>query len=218
MSEMIAEANEAAATAVTETVYLVEDDLDAREALSELLSPSGLRIRAFGTAEEFLNGYSPNGPSCLLLDERLPGMSGSDLLRRMSNDGVNLPAVVVTAYATTSNTVAAMRSGATAVLDKPCSDSMLRAAVRDALDQDHQRRRRDEARDDARRRLTSLSDGERSVLDMVLQGTPNKQIARRLNVCVRTVEARRSRIYQQAGVRSVAELVRLCVAAGLIDA
>lgn len=217
MMQTLVDATEPSQTAATETVYLVEDDLDAREALAELLSPSGLRVRAFGTAEEFLSGFSGNGPSCLLLDERLPGMSGSELLRRINSNGVTVPAVVVTAYATTSNTVAAMRSGATAVLDKPCSDSTLRAAVRDALDHDHLRRRRDAARDAARRRFDTLSDGERQVLHLVLQGTPNKQIARRLNVCVRTVEARRSRIYQQAGVRSVAELVRLCVAAGMID-
>ncbi|MEM6329073.1 MAG: response regulator [Planctomycetota bacterium] len=202
----------------SQTVFVVEDDLDTREAIAELFSPQGFKVRAFGSAEEFLSGYHPAGPACLLLDERLPGMPGSELLRRLHASGVRLPTVLVTAYATTPITVAAMRHGATTVLDKPCSDSNLREAVGHALEEDTQRRRREAHCAAAKDRLATLSDSERRVLEMVLQGTPNKQIARRLGVCVRTIEARRSRIYNAAGVKSVAELVRLCVAAGFIDA
>ncbi|MEM9187355.1 MAG: response regulator [Planctomycetota bacterium] len=202
----------------TQTVFVVEDDLDTREAITDLLSPSGVKVRSFGSAEEFLGRYSSNGPACLLLDERLPGMPGSELLRRLHADGIDLPTIVVTAYATTSYTVSAMRHGATAVLDKPCTEAILREAVSDALREDEKRRQREQAVVEAKQKLAELSDSERQVLQMVLDGTPNKQIARRLEVCVRTVEARRSRIYQTTGVNSVAELVRLCVAAGFIDA
>ncbi|MEM8865078.1 MAG: response regulator [Planctomycetota bacterium] len=202
----------------TQTVFVVEDDLDTRDALSELLTPAGLKVRSFGSAEEFLSSFKPNGPACLLVDERLPGMPGSELLRRLKSTGVELPTIMVTAFATTPFTVAAMRNGATAVLDKPCADHTIRDAVNEALDEDKRRRERDASVTEAKRRLAELSDSERQVLEMVLQGTPNKQIARRLEVCVRTVEARRSRVYQTTGVNSVAELVRLCVAAGFIDA
>lgn len=210
--------SEASPEPAVRTVYVVEDDLAAREAISELLSPSGMDVRTFRSAEEFLNGYSPTGVACLLLDERLPGMPGSELLRRLYEDGIELPTVVVTAFATTPYTVTAMRHGATSVLDKPCSDMMIREAVSDALSVDERRRRRQEGYRSAKQKLASLSESEREVLGMVVRGTPNKQIARRLNVCVRTIEARRSRIYQSAGVNTVAELVRLCVAAGFIDA
>lgn len=203
---------------ISHTVFVVEDDLNTREALSELLSPEGVKVRAYGSAEEFLSGFSPNGPSCLLLDERLPGMAGSELLRRLHQNGVSLPTVFVTAFASTPFIVEAMRHGATTVLDKPCTDNTLRDAVREALDRDKKRRERNAYATAAKAKLAELSESEQQVLQMVLDGTPNKQIARRLEVCVRTIEARRSRIYQTTGVNSVAELVRLCVAAGFIDA
>lgn len=204
-------------TNVNQTVFVVEDDVDTREAISELLSPN-CKVRTFGSAEEFLNGFTANGPSCLLLDERLPGMSGSELLRRMHDEGVTLPTIFVTAFANTPLTVEVMRNGATTVLDKPCGASAMREAVLMALSQDQSRYHKKRAQDEARKKLEGLSDSESEVLRMVLDGTPNKQIARRLNVCVRTIEARRSRIYQTTGVNSVAELVRLCVSAGFIDA
>ena len=202
---------------VSKTVFVVEDDLDTRESITELLAPAGVKVRTFGSAEEFLSGYSPNGASCLLLDERLPGMTGSELVRRLHKGGVELPTIMVTAFATTPMTVDVMRHGATAVLDKPCSGSILQDAVSDALEKDILGRKRRQAVSSAKQKLEELSDSEREVLQMVLDGTPNKQIARRLGVCVRTVEARRSRIYQTTGVKSVAELVRLCVAAGFVD-
>jgi len=202
---------------VSKTVFVVEDDLDTRESITELLAPAGVKVRTFGSAEEFLSGYSPNGASCLLLDERLPGMTGSELVRRLYKGGVDLPTILVTAYATTPMTVDVMRHGATAVLDKPCSGSLLQDAVSEALAKDLRERERRQAVATAKQKLEELTESERQVLQMVLDGTPNKQIARRLNVCVRTVEARRSRIYQTTGVNSVAELVRLCVAAGFVD-
>ena len=200
-----------------DVVYVVEDDSDTREALSELLSPSA-KVKSFASAEEFLNFTHANGPACLLLDEQLPGMSGSELLQRLHRDRRTLPTVFVTAYADTPLTVNAMRHGATTVLDKPCGDAALRRAVAQALNEDRARRQRDGARRQAADALAKLSDSEREVLRMVLDGTPNKQIARRLGVCVRTVEARRSKIYKMTGVTSVAGLVRLCLTAGFIEA
>lgn len=205
-------------TTETYTVFVVEDDAATREALTELFSPSGVKVQTFRSAEAFLSGYSVEGTACLLLDEELPGMRGSELLRQLHSNSVSLPTIVVTAFATTPYTVNAMRHGAAAVLDKPCSDTVLRETVHQALQEESHRRQREANIEAARQKLANLTDSERQVLEMVLHGTPNKQIARRLEVCVRTVEARRSRIYQTTGVTSVAELVRLCIAAGFIDA
>ncbi|QDU88105.1 Transcriptional regulatory protein FixJ [Pirellulimonas nuda] len=131
--------------------------------------------------------------------------------------GRELPSVLVTGFATTQLAVRAMRNGAITVLDKPPSDSSLRQAVVEALHTDSQRLASETIRSSAQAKIDRLSPSERQVLEMVLEGMPNKQIAGKLGVCVRTVEARRSRIYQSTDVGSVAELVRLSIAAGLVD-
>ncbi|MEM1303309.1 MAG: response regulator [Planctomycetota bacterium] len=201
-----------------DAVFVVEDDRQTRDALRELFSPVAA-VHTFASAEEFLR-VSPiaHGPACLLLDERLPGMSGSELLQRLHAEQRSPSAVLVTAYADTPVTVAAMRHGAVTVLDKPCGDSALREAVREALAQDRRQIERDTQRSNAAQALEKLNSNEREVLQMVLDGVPNKQIASRVGVCVRTIESRRSRIYAATGVRSVAELVRLCVTANFVDA
>jgi FixJ family two-component response regulator len=215
--EMMKTANHSMNGRPHKTVYVIEDDHATRSAMCELLEPTGLKVRSYDSAEAFLAGMQPNGPSCLLVDEQLPGMRGSELLRQLSRDGIRTPSVLVTAHATTPLTVEAMRHGATTVLDKPCSDSSLQEAVQAALEADAQRLALEEPQKIARERLAELSSSEAEVLRMVLDGVPNKQIANRLGVCVRTVESRRSKVYQTARVNSVAELVRLCVAAGVVD-
>lgn len=203
----------------TDTVYIVEDDASTREALGELIRPTGASVETYRTAEEFLEAYQGSGAEgCLLLDYRLPGISGSELLRQLRSDGAPLPAVVVTAHASTPMTVDAMRMGAVNVLDKPCGESELRDAIGLALSQSRKLRKQEAHRREAATRIQQLTPSEREVLDHVLNGVPNKQIASMLNVCIRTVEARRSRIYKTMGVQSVAELTRACVAAGFIDA
>lgn len=205
------------AAAAQKTVFVIEDDEAARDAMCELLSPGGLEVRSYESAEAFLEDFQPNGPSCLLVDERLPGMNGSELIRELTTRGVRTPSVLVTGHATTPLTVDVMRSGAITVLDKPCADTALWDAVQSALETDANRMAEEAPRSEARALLDELSDSEKQVLFMVLDGTPNKQIASRLGVCVRTVESRRSKIYQTTKVASVAELVKLCVTAGVID-
>lgn len=204
-------------TTAASTVYVIEDDAPTRDAVTELLSSTGARVRGFPNAEQFLAEFTPNGPACLVVDEQLPGMNGSDLLQSLARDRVQSPSVLVSGHATVPLAVSAMRSGAITVLEKPCADASLVEAVRQALQQDAARIERQRPQQDAKQRLSDLSDSEREVLQMVLDGTPNKQIASRLGVCVRTVESRRSKIYTAAQVKSVAELVRLCIAAGVVD-
>ncbi len=201
-----------------ETVYIVEDDASTREALGELIRPTGAKVEAYRSAEEFLEGFNRENPACLLLDQRLPGISGCELLRQLRSEGVPIPAVFVTAYASTATTVDAMRMGAVNVLDKPCCENELRDAIGVALAHDRSQLQKSMTRQEAAHRIEQLSSSEQDVLVQVLNGVPNKQIASQLGVCIRTVEARRSRIYKAMGVQSVAELTRACVAAGFIDA
>ncbi len=201
----------------TGAVHVVDDDDHTRDAVVEFFRAKNCPAHGYSSAEDFLQSYQPGQIACLLVDERLPGMRGSELLRKLHQDGIQLPSVFVTAFANTPLTVDAMQHGAVTVLDKPCSDSQLAAAVEKALRLSHAMGVKLAARKAGRQRLESMSSQERQVLEMVLEGTPNKQIAKHLNVCVRTVEARRSRVYQTMEVASVAELVRQCVSAGLIE-
>lgn len=201
-----------------ETVYIVEDDSSTREALGELIRPSGAEVKTFRSAEEFLRDYRRDDAGCLLVDQRLPGISGCELVRQLRSEGTPIPAVFVTAHASTSMTVDAMRMGAIDVLDKPCCENELRDAIDVALSEGRKQRQRLAHHRDAAARIEQLTQNERDVLVQVLEGVPNKQIANRMGVCIRTVEARRSRIYKTMGVQSVAELTRACVAAGFVDA
>lgn len=200
-------------------VWIVEDDAATRKSLMASLRELAGEVHAVASAEEFLEAFVDNQrPACLVVDERLPGMSGTELLSLLQQRHDARPAVVVTGYATTQLAVRAMRNGAITVLDKPPSDAALRQAVAEGLQLDAERIASQVVRSSARAKIERLSPSERQVLEMVLEGVPNKQIAGKLGVCVRTVEARRSRIYQSTDVGSVAALVRLSIAAGLVDA
>lgn len=201
-----------------ETVYIVEDDASTRDALGELIRPTGAKVELFDSAEAFLSGFQRDTPSCLLLDESLPGVNGCELLQQIRSEGIPIPAIFVTGYATVPMAVNAMRMGAMDVLEKPCCENELRVAIQGALAHDRKQLRQSATRREAADRIEQLTPSERSVLTQVLEGVPNKQIASQLGVCIRTVEARRSRIYKTMGVNSVAELARVCVAAGFVDA
>lgn len=204
------------AAADTVCVDIVEDDGPCLEALQESLTAQGVPIRAFRSAEEFLHAPRPDSAFCLIVDEKLPGLSGAGLVRQLNEHGKEAPFVFLTAFATTQLTVEAMRLGAVTVLDKPCSGGVLLDAVAEARRRAAEHHELREAKLDAQRRVELLSPREREVLEMVLEGTPNKQIASRLNVCVRTIEARRSKIYQAMGVTSLASLVRMSMLAGVV--
>jgi FixJ family two-component response regulator len=195
---------------------VIEDDASTREAIEQLIAPAGYRVESFASAEAFLNAYRPQGPHVLLLDERLPGMSGSALLRQLHERGQSSPAILVTAYATTPMIVDAMRLGAVNVLDKPCSELQLRDSVRMGVEKSQRDYVGNLTQNRVNEQIAKLGQNEREVLQMVLDGVPNKHIAKQQNVCVRTVEARRSRVYKALGVTSVAELTRLCLQAGFI--
>jgi two-component system response regulator FixJ len=193
------------------TVFIVDDDQGARESLYALASSMGVKAKAFGSAEEFLSNYDSTQHGCLVTDLRMLGMSGMELQEKLSDDGIAIPVIIITAHAETSLTVRAVKQGAVNVLEKPCRDYELVDAIRDALAQDTKRRLQDVKQKEFRDRFETLSDDERQVLELMTEGAANKVIARRLDVSMRTVENRRQRVFAKTGAGSLAELIWLVV-------
>ncbi len=197
-------------------VYVVDDDEAVREGLGALLRAHGYAVEAFDSAQAFLAavGDRPQDrPACLLVDVRMPGMSGLDLQREMKRRSPGLPVVVITGHGDVPMAVAALKAGAADFLEKPFDVDVLLSSLAEAL-----RSRRIPAADggdagDIARRLAELTPREREVMDLVIAGLSNKVIAHRLQIAVRTVEIHRGRVMDKMGARSLAELVRMAIRA-----
>jgi two-component system, LuxR family, response regulator FixJ len=198
------------------TVFVVDDDRAMRESLSWLLDSVGLHVRSYATAADFLADYDPAQPGCLVLDVRMPGMSGLDLQAELARRGVELPTIVITGHAEVSMAVRAVKSGAIDFIEKPFSDQLLLDRVRQALEMDRQAREVRSRREDARRRLATLTAREREVLNLVVAGRANKEIASELGVSPKTVEVHRAHVMSKMCVDSLAELIRITLLAGEI--
>lgn len=196
-------------------VFVVDDDEQARMSVCALVQSMGLRAEAFSSGEEFLDSYRESGPGCLVVDVRMLGMSGLELQEELNRRRVLLPVIVLTAYARTPMTVRAIKAGAVTLLEKPCADDDLWDAIRKALAHDATRRSEHERRQEIRACAGRLTPAERQVMTMIVQGKPNKAIARQLDVSVRTVENRRREVFKKMRAESVAELVRLVIEADL---
>lgn len=180
-----------------------------REALSNLLRAAGLKAQTFATAQEFLRADRPDVPGCLVLDVRLPDMSGLDLQRTLAETNTEMPIVFITGHGDISMSVRAMKAGAVEFLTKPFSDQDLLDAVRRAVHQDRATRRSRAELSGLRQRYRSLSPREREVFPLIVSGMPNKQIAAKLAVGENTVKAHRSRVMQKMSASSLADLVRM---------
>ena len=198
------------------TVFVVDDDRAMRDSLSWLLDSVGLRVRSYATAAEFLADHDPAQPGCLVLDVRMPGMSGLDLQAELARRGVELPTIVITGHAEVSMAVRAVKAGAIDFIEKPFSDQLLLDRVRQALEVDLEAREVRRRREDARRRLATLTAREREVLDLVVAGKANKEIASALGVSPKTVEVHRAHVMSKMCVDSLAELIRITLLAGEI--
>jgi FixJ family two-component response regulator len=194
------------------TVYLVDDDPAARESVAALVRAHGLRAELFASAEEFL-ASAPRQPGCVVTDLRMQGMSGLDLLDELARRGSPMPVIVVSGFGDVPSAVRAMQGGAATFLQKPCSEQTLWPSIEQALERDRRRRAERRQREEARRRLATLSSSERDVLDLVLAGKANKEVAAALDIGLRTVELRRAEIKRRTGADSVPELVRLVILA-----
>ena len=198
------------------TVFVVDDDRAMRESLSWLLDSVGLRVRSYATAAEFLADHDPAQPGCLVLDVRMPGMSGLDLQAELARRGVELPTIVITGHAEVSMAVRAVKAGAIDFIEKPFSDQLLLDRVRQALEIDLEVREVRRRREDALRRLATLTAREREVLNLVVAGKQNKEVASELGVSPKTVEVHRAHVMSKMCVDSLAELIRITLLAGEI--
>jgi two-component system, LuxR family, response regulator FixJ len=197
------------------TVFVVDDDEDARDSVCVLVRSMGIRAEPFSSAEEFLARHVKAAPGCLVTDVRMLGMSGIELQEKLIEQGISIPVIVLTAYARTRVTVRAMAAGAVTLLEKPYDEEELWDAIRKALARDAERRACLERHREVRQRADQLTPGERAVMDLVVQGLPNKAIAVKLDISVRAVENRRRAVFTKMQAGSVAELVRLVIEAKL---
>jgi two-component system, LuxR family, response regulator FixJ len=193
-------------------VYIVDDDISACKSMEALLGSRGIVSQSFKSGEELLESIqSCQTPICLLADYRLPGMNGIALLAELARLNKCVATVMLTAYATTRLTVEAIRSGAITVLEKPIREQELWDEISRAITTSSQQFEMETRIQENRRRLDKLTKDERSVLEMVLKGQPNKSISKQLNLSSRTIENRRQQIYLKTGTNSVAALVKLVV-------
>jgi len=193
------------------TVFVVDDDAAVRDSLRLLLKSVGLPVEVFESGQDFLDAERDDRPGCLVLDVAMPGMNGLELQRKLLDEKIELPVVFITGHGNVQMAVGAMQSGAVNFLEKPFHEQELWDSIRGALDLDEKRRRRRDRRTDVEERFTRLSQGERQVLDLIMDGKYNKEIAAELDLSVRTIEDRRSRLMQKMEANSVAELVQLAM-------
>ena len=196
-------------------VVVVDDDASLRDALSSLLRSVGLQVEVFGSTADFLKGKLPDAVSCLVLDIRLPGVSGLDFQAQLANAGIHIPIIFITGHGDIPMTVRAMKAGAVEFLTKPFRDQDLLDAVQMALERDRSRRAKDKAVHDLRTRFESLTPREQEVIGLVTAGLMNKQIATDLGVSEITVKVHRGNAMKKMGARSLAELVRMADALGI---
>lgn len=197
------------------TVFIVDDDPGIRHSLAILMETAQLKADCFASAEEFLNVCGPHQEGCLLLDVRMPGMSGPDLQEELARRNVRLPIIFLTAYADLPTGVAAMKQGAVDFMTKPINGELLLQRIRVALEVDRLQRESEQARQLFESRLLKLTDREKEVLSLALTGMSNKDISARLKVSMRTIEGHRSRMYLKLGVSSLIELSQQAADAGV---
>jgi two-component system, LuxR family, response regulator FixJ len=195
-------------------VMVVDDDSGVRNAMRALLKSVGLNSQLFSSAQEFLSGHDPQQPGCLLLDIRMPGMSGMELQQELNLRGAVIPVIFMSGHADIPMAVEAMQHGAFDFLQKPFRDQDLLDRIQRAIAQDGERRLALGERSRIKTHLESLTDREREVLDLLTLGKQNKVIAQDLGVSPRTIEIHRARVMEKMGAHSVAELVRMMLDLG----
>jgi len=190
-------------------VFVVDDNAAMRRSLEDLIRSVGLEVEGFPSAQEFLRRKRPDLPGCLVLDVRLPGLSGLDLQKRMIEAAWETPIVFITGHGDIPMTVKAMKAGAVEFLTKPFRDQDLLDAIQQGLERDRKAREQRTESDELRRRIDSLTPRERDVLNLVVAGLLNKQIAGQLGTSEATVKIHRHRVMEKMGANSLAELVRM---------
>jgi RNA polymerase sigma factor (sigma-70 family) len=190
-------------------VYVIDDDPSVRRAIKRLVESMGLRVEMFGSGQEFLQANRPDVPSCLVLDIRLPGISGLDFQRELAKANVHIPIIFITGHGDVPMAVRAMKAGAVTFLTKPFRDQDLLDAIQLALEKDRARRQREAEIAVLQERFESLTRREREVITLVVAGKLNKQIAAEIGTAENTVKVHRSRAMEKMQAQSLADLVRM---------
>jgi FixJ family two-component response regulator len=191
------------------TVFIIDDDRSVRRAIQDLVESVGLRCESFAAAQEFLSRKPTGGPCCLVLDVRLPHISGLDFQRQLADAGVQIPIVFITGHGDIPMTVKAMKSGAVEFLTKPLRDQELLDAIQQALERDRVTREQQNEIDNLRERYATLTTREREVMSLVASGMLNKQIGSELGASETTIKIHRGRVMEKMQAGSFAELVRM---------
>jgi FixJ family two-component response regulator len=190
-------------------VFIVDDDSGVRSSIRVLMKSIGLAATPFASAREFLEAYNPHQPGCLVLDIRMPGMSGLELQEALNDKGAVIPVIFITGHGDIPMAVEAMRQGAFDFLQKPFRDQDLIDRIQKALDQDKETRESLKEHSRIRARIASLTPREKEVLDLLTTGKANKSMAQDLGLSQRTVEIHRAHVMEKMGAKSVAQLVRM---------
>ena len=210
--------NKASHPAAASTAYVVDDDEAIRTLWRWLMESNGIPVRTFATAVEFIECYEQNAPGCLVLDLRLPGMSGLELQEHLKQRGVEIPIVFVTGHGDIATAVTAIKGGAVDFIQKPFSYREVLSIIEKAFQRDAGNREKRARQALIASRIAALTERERDVLQRVIEGKQNKVIAGELDISVKTVEFHRSRLMEKMGVDSVAELVQLTLGFSLMEA
>jgi FixJ family two-component response regulator len=203
------------ASAEQPIVFVIDDDESMRRALTNLFQSVGLRVEAFGSAPELLQSKLPDVASCLVLDIRLPGLSGLDFQLELTKANIHIPVVFMTGHGDIPMSVGAMKAGAVDFLSKPFRQQEMLDAVRVAIERDRKRRKDEKIVSDLRARFETLTARERDVLALVVSGLMNKQIAAEMSIAEITVKIHRGRIMKKMATRSLADLVRIAEMLGI---
>jgi len=195
------------------TVFIVDDDEAVRDSLQWLMRSVGLTVETFPSAHDFLTRYQPDRPGCLVLDIRMPGMSGLDLQEQLADEGVQIPVIFITGHGDVPIAVRALKAGAIDFIEKPFKDQALLDSVQRAIALDEEQRVEHGVQADISARLQRLTPREREVMEMVVAGKANKVIAIDLGVTQKTVEAHRAKVMEKMEARSLSELVKMSLTA-----
>ncbi len=197
------------------TVFVVDDDEGIRQIIVDLVKTVGLQSQTFENGDDFLAAYQPTVPGCVILDVRMPGTSGLEIQKKLQEQPVPPPVIVLTGYGDIPMTVEAMRTGAHEFVEKPFRAQDLLDSIQNCLRADSENRERHRTKTAIATRLESLTERERTVLEMVVEGLSNKEIARALDTSPRTVEVQRMRMMKKMEASSIAGLVQIAIDAGI---
>jgi FixJ family two-component response regulator len=196
-------------------VFVIDDDASVRDAIADLLRSVGLEVQSFGSSQEFLQSKRPDAPGCIVLDVRLPGVSGLEFQRTLNKSNVHLPIIFISGHGDIPMSVRAMKSGAIEFLTKPLPEQELLDAIQTGIERDRARRQDAKVVAGLRERFSSLTPREREVMALVVTGRRNKQIAAQAKLSDMTVKVHRSQIMRKMGAKSLVDLVRMADALGV---